>query len=86
MTFALEQALSDREQKLLKAAQKAAYGEWIDRPEPVNATVPEQFYIDAIEAFRNRRPTLGYDLIERGNHRALLRLGRENRRQRRRYG
>lgn len=80
LPFALDEALSDREHALYKAAQAAAYGERRTFPEPRNPTIVEDHYLRAIEAFFDRRPTLGYDLIERGNHRALLRLGRSRRR------
>ena len=82
MPFALDEALSNREYALLKAVHGAAYGERPDIPEPREPNVVEQHYINAIEAFFNRRPTRGYDEIERGNHKALLRLGRSKRRNR----
>ena len=82
LPFALDEALSDREAALYKAAHAAAYGERQPHPQPRDPTVVEEQYLYAIEAFFNRRPTLGYDYIERGNHRALLRLGRSRTSQR----
>ena len=82
MTFALDDALSEREYMLYKAANAAAYGEQPGFPEPNRPNVVEQHYINAIEAFFERRPTRGYDEIERGNHKALLRLGRSTRKSR----
>lgn len=80
LPFALDEALSDREYALYKAALAAAYGERLPHPQPRNPTPVEQHYLEAIQAFRDRRPTRGYDHIDRGNHRALLRLGRSKRR------
>ena len=80
LVFALDEALSDREHMLYKAARNAAYGELSDFPEPSQPTTVEQHYLNAIEAFARRRPTHGYDEIDRGNHIALLRLGRSRKR------
>jgi hypothetical protein len=80
ISFALDEALSEREYQMLKAAYAAAYGQRLDYIEPKNPNIVEQHYLNAIEAFWNRKPTRGYDEIERGNHKALLRLGRSKRR------
>lgn len=78
--FTIDDALSDREYAIYKAALAAAYGERRSYPQPRNPTAVEEHYLHAIEAFWDRRPTRGYDHIDRGNHRALLRLGRAKRR------
>lgn len=80
LPFALDEALSEREYALYKAAHAAAYGEYLPHPQPREPNEVEAQYLRAIDYFFDRRATRGYDSIERGNHRALLRLGRSRRR------
>ena len=82
MAFALDDALSEREYMLYKAANDAAYGKPPGFPEPNHPNAIEQHYINAIEAFSQKRMIRGYEEIERANHKALLRLGRSTRRTR----
>jgi hypothetical protein len=77
---ALEKALSDTEWQLRKASYAASHGERLDAPDPRYPNPIEQTYIDAAQAFRARRMTRGFDLIERADFRAMLRRGRGLRR------
>jgi hypothetical protein len=78
--LSLDRALSDREWDIRKAAQAAAYGETRSYSEPREPNNVEEAYLRAIEAFRRRSPTAGYDWIDKGDFRALRRLGKSRRR------
>lgn len=79
LPFALDEALSASEQSLLHAAYAAGRGELIGHAEPRHPNVVESHFENAISAFVTNRATRGYDEIDRGIHKALLRLGRSKR-------
>ncbi len=56
--------LSTREITLLKAARKAAYGERVAHPEPIDPTFIEAMLLDAIAAFFSGRMCAGYDIVD----------------------
>jgi hypothetical protein len=79
LSFALDEALSSVERELLTAARREADGERTRLSEPRRPNPVEAHYLNAIFAFRAGRMTHGFDELDRGDRRALLRLGRSNR-------
>lgn len=77
LTF--DRALTAQEWKIRDAAIGASHGEKKAYPEPRSPNKVEECYLRAIEAFERRNLTRGFDHMDRGDHRALLRLGRSYR-------